>query len=524
MGLTDGAMDSSVNPMLEDLCAVVSETLRPLVLSVQSLDTLCELVHILSTEVVEETLRPRGASVAAMATVITRLLHDVQERLIYRTQCYIQSDVQAFEPAAADLDYPALLDQHYAAVRQHRAASSAAADGGAAPAGVEPGRYDTWYPTLQRTLMCLSKIYRCVESSIFESLGQDAVAACTASFVAAAKAIETRQSPLDGDLFIIKHLLILREQIAPFDIAFTSTEKFLDFSTTQEALTQLLSRTTSVFTLSVSNPLLTFMVRGIPAVREDKVDSKKDLEVELKQACERFIARATQQVAQPLLELVDAISRFQAAAGGAGDGLDDAGGGSVLALRDQPFVSSTAMQTMVDALRQRLQVQLPALRHSLALYLGSPVTHSILFKPVKNNMMTAFTAWRRALQLDFGSAVREEFLPLVNALLALVDRSDRFAVDPNEHATAADAVEADQDPPPDGTGEASSGTGAAVAAPSVQQPVDASTAPSAADVDTAKPMPVEASTAPAASVLPPASSATAAAPPAPPAAEVKTVK
>ena len=39
--------------------------------------------------------------------------------------------------------------------------------------------YSTWYPPVQQTLMCLSKLYRTVEHKVFAGLAQDAIAACT---------------------------------------------------------------------------------------------------------------------------------------------------------------------------------------------------------------------------------------------------------------------------------------------------------------------------------------------------------
>ena len=41
--------------------------------------------------------------------------------------------------------------------------------------------YGTWYPPVQQTLICLSKLYRTVEHKVFAGLAQDAIAACTAA-------------------------------------------------------------------------------------------------------------------------------------------------------------------------------------------------------------------------------------------------------------------------------------------------------------------------------------------------------
>ena len=42
-----------------------------------------------------------------------------------------------------------------------------------------PSAYASWYPPVQQMLLCLSKLYRCVESRVFAGLAQDAVSSCT---------------------------------------------------------------------------------------------------------------------------------------------------------------------------------------------------------------------------------------------------------------------------------------------------------------------------------------------------------
>lgn len=46
-----------------------------------------------------------------------------------------------------------------------------------------------WYPTVRRTLVCLSRLYRCVDRPIFQGLSQEALKLCIQSVSSAATKI-----------------------------------------------------------------------------------------------------------------------------------------------------------------------------------------------------------------------------------------------------------------------------------------------------------------------------------------------
>lgn len=46
----------------------------------------------------------------AFGRVAWQLLQDVQERLVFRAHCYLQSDILQYKPAAGDLAYPEKLE------------------------------------------------------------------------------------------------------------------------------------------------------------------------------------------------------------------------------------------------------------------------------------------------------------------------------------------------------------------------------------------------------------------------------
>lgn len=94
---------------------------------------------------------------------------------------------------------------------------------------------------------------------------------------------------MDARLFQIKHLLIIREQIAPFQVDFTVKEMSLDFSTVHKAALDLIHHRNKLFTFGSNNALLEFLLEGTPKVKEYLIDSRKEIDKQLKYACEYFI-------------------------------------------------------------------------------------------------------------------------------------------------------------------------------------------------------------------------------------------
>ncbi|CAK9162156.1 unnamed protein product, partial [Ilex paraguariensis] len=227
---------SSLAPLIDPLCTNLYDTLRPRLIHETNLDTLCELVDILKVEVLGEQLSRRSESLAGLPPTLDRILADVHERLTFRARTHICDEITNYVPFDDDLDYPTKLERS-----AEMKSESTALD-------------------------------RCLEPPVFTGLAQEAVEVCSLSIQKASKLIVKKSSPMDGQLFLIKHLLILREQIAPFDIEFSVTHKELDFSHLLEHLRRILRGQASLFGWSSSTSLARTLS---PRVLESQMDAKK---------------------------------------------------------------------------------------------------------------------------------------------------------------------------------------------------------------------------------------------------------
>ncbi|TYK14988.1 conserved oligomeric Golgi complex subunit 3 [Cucumis melo var. makuwa] len=209
---------ASLASLIDPLSTYLYDTLRPRVVHETSLDFLCELVDILKVEVLGEQLIQQRESLVGLRPTLERILADVHERLTFRARTHIRDEIANYFPSDEDLEYPEKLERTAVELAENTSV------------GMSQGAPKAWYPPLDKTLSYLSKLYRCLEPVVFTGLAQEAVEVCSTSIQKASKLIAKRSSPMDGQLFLIKHFLILREQIASFDVEFSATHKELDFS------------------------------------------------------------------------------------------------------------------------------------------------------------------------------------------------------------------------------------------------------------------------------------------------------
>lgn len=165
------------------------------------METLAELCHILKNEILEDESLIKFKELQAFCKIIDQLMQDTQERLIYRTNVYVQTDIIDYNPVSGDLAYPEkleLLNQPYKKNSFNNSyngnlsrscsitsiASTAMSTNTLSEVALisneinqfqpnaESLHYHLWYPTVRRTIMCLTKLFRSLDHSIFQELAQ----------------------------------------------------------------------------------------------------------------------------------------------------------------------------------------------------------------------------------------------------------------------------------------------------------------------------------------------------------------
>jgi conserved oligomeric Golgi complex subunit 3 len=378
-----------VYDFLEAICEPLYDSVRPRVIHENKLPKLCQLCSLLQTRYMndpEEEAEVPDPTQLDFAILVQPILEDTQTRLVFRTQAILRDEIENFKPRPEDLDYPSRTGlSRLAGSRPNRVPTSGRRQSYAepmAPLPKDPEAVDedidsadeseaAWtirdgsaamhncYPTLSKAIKLLSRTYRLVNSSVFDDLAHQIVHQTTLSLHTAATQISSKRTTEDGQLFLLRHLLLLKSQIVAFDIEFVTPDISFDFSGMTNTFYELRERG------GLFNPrnLMRLLNAGLfPQVVENMLDAKVELDGRLRTVINDFTAgyAATMTKALPL--------SFKP-----GDrNVDETAGKAVIATR------------------KAIERGAPALRQKLDEYLDDPRTKETLVAAVQDQIVQIY--------------------------------------------------------------------------------------------------------------------------------------
>eukprot|EP01135_Chromosphaera_perkinsii_P009997 Nk52_evm32s1992 gene=Nk52_evmTU32s1992 len=350
---------------LEEISSILYEVLRPRIIKLSSFKELVEICEMLKSDLAEHKSRGASNRVGIFEIVGEQILADVQERLVYRTGSYIQAEIERFSPSENDLKYPEKLSEN---VHQDlkKEGDSFASD---TVEDISAALYRKWFPVLTKTIMMLSSLHRCLPKATFDSIAVEALSLCCAKLLEASQSITSNVDETNGCLFLIQHLLILREQISPFSIDLSIAEKDFDMGKVKEAAFEFYERKRNFFE---ADGLLGFL--GSSTVVSHSVDIKKDIDMNLKKSCENFISHVTKEATGPMESFLAKCLAYSTANPGK-------------SLAEEEFANPNSIKEVVSATYRLLTTDLKEMMSLMSLYLSNKDTEYILFKPIKNNIL-----------------------------------------------------------------------------------------------------------------------------------------
>ncbi|EKM54776.1 uncharacterized protein PHACADRAFT_197206 [Phanerochaete carnosa HHB-10118-sp] len=392
---------------LENLCDYLYDDLRPRILHEPRLTALCEVCTVLQALMVldiphldedeDDNLnldfdRPsghRGLRTLHISHLLQMVLQDAQTKLFFKAQSVIQSEIRYYVPKPEDLAYP---DKLVAARKPVSGTEIKEKESFSQLFQLKSlDRQETWYPTLRRTVWVLSQLHDFVKPAIFDDIAQEAVNLCRQSLVNAADTLKSKNPPssiLDGQLFLVRHVLILKEITQNLDFASREPERVVDFTGVTDTLASILGKTTSLL------PNALFASLGMPR-EESLADVKHGIDHELKRSCEDVITSCADTVCRSLRVWLERVSQHNALP-------------QKQPLTAQAWAAEAAVSALVSGFREACLRDLRAAVARLKLYLEEDRTVAVLMKHVQERIVDEYAEFRRLVWSEYDGPVRSE--------------------------------------------------------------------------------------------------------------------
>ncbi|GAA5949410.1 hypothetical protein JCM3765_003400 [Sporobolomyces pararoseus] len=376
-----------------------------------------------------QTIKPSSSSSSSsrlgrlkFSHLLRTILQDVQTRLVFRAQQMIQSQVLHYVPNREDLDYPEILKRKELASsgkeplwkidEEEGGGDNDDTSGGSSFRVPNQNQMKWWYPTLRQTVWVLARLNSFVNPEIFKDFAGEAVTLCQQSLLTAARQITT-MSQLDGQLFLVRHLLLLKETVRSVDLV--HIERAADFSSVTEMLSNILRNSTTL----VFNPSTLFQIasKGLPNFNETMFDSKTELDTQLKKACQELINTTSLHLTSPIQSFLDRCTSFlstpsSSSSGGGATNSSDSSSSRDLSL--QEWATPEQVLKLHQEFQTNLESQVLKICDQMRLYLEEEKTVKVLLPPLLEEVVETYTTFFNLTRSEYGFATSSSLLPPVD--------------------------------------------------------------------------------------------------------------
>ncbi|KAJ3203143.1 hypothetical protein HDU67_010364 [Dinochytrium kinnereticum] len=266
-----------------------------------------------------------------------------------------------------------------------------------------------WYPTLQKTLYILGKMYKALPHAIFEDLSQEAISFCLKSLLTATDVIEKKTTKIDGQFFLIKNLLMLREQIAPFDSNFVRREDLLDFSNFSDAFAAVYKSGWDISKLASIGLGLVSTGSVVPRVIETFNDARRAVSDELRKVCEAMILETAKGAMDPVASFMIKATAFKLKQEREAK---QAHSGALERLGLQSFASPQNCVAVSEALRVSVPEKVSLSVKKMVDYIGDPKTEDVLIYHIKTNIVETYTVFYNTVTGEHDYRVLQGFMSI----------------------------------------------------------------------------------------------------------------
>jgi hypothetical protein len=398
---------------LENLCDYLYDDLRPRILHETRLTTLCEVCTVLQALMVLDVAefpeeppnegnlvvdfdqpKPKGLGQLHISHLLQMVLQDAQTRLFFKAQSVIQADIRYYIPKPEDLAYPDKLAAARKPISQYEIKEKDSVSQLFQLPSLD--KKETWFPTLQKTVWVLSQLHDFVKPAIFEDIAHEAVNLCRQSLVTSSNLVEQRSSTgvLDGQLFLVRHLLILKEVANNLDYTPKDTEPRSDIGGMTDTLASVLNRTTALL------PDALFASLGMPRGHDTLSDSRHDIDQDLKRACQEVISFCARLPCEPLREWVDRVRAFNDSR------VAFSSGPQAPLLTEQEWAKQAIAENLHQVFVEACERDLRSFVTKLRLYLEDDRTVSVLVTHIEEAIIDDYLKFRNVVWNMYAGAMK----------------------------------------------------------------------------------------------------------------------